>query len=71
MTWIQLALVLPVALLMVALAHDFMAGLDEARLWSDPIIEDRQSFIYRTEAAAAHRQMPALCEASPDWQIAS
>lgn len=53
MMWVYVALAVPVALLMVVLAHDFSAGLDEERLWSDPVVEDTQSSVYRSTAAEA------------------
>ena len=48
---IQLVVAIPVALVLVALIHDFIAGLGEERLWSDPYLEDPESF--RNRAAAA------------------
>jgi hypothetical protein len=56
MTWIQLAIAVPALLLVAALVHDFLAGLGEERLWSDPAIGDPQSFAYRKAAAeVTHR----------------
>lgn len=40
MSWIQLLLAVPLALVAVALVHDFMAGLGEERLWGRPFDED-------------------------------
>jgi hypothetical protein len=51
MSWIQMAIALPALALVVALVHDFLAGLGEERLWSDPAVDDPQSFAYRTAAA--------------------
>lgn len=57
MSWIQITFAIPAALLFVALVHDFLAGLGEERLWSDPIADDPQSFSYReTMAGPAQRQ---------------
>lgn len=51
MSWIQIAISLPAMALVVALVHDFLAGLGEERLWSDPAVDDPQSLAYRTAAA--------------------
>jgi hypothetical protein len=51
MSWVQVVLAVPVAFLMVALVHDFFAGLGEERLWSDPYRDDPESFKNRAAAA--------------------
>lgn len=38
--WMVVAV--PVAALVVLLMHDFMAGLGEDRLWSDPALDDSE-----------------------------
>jgi hypothetical protein len=58
MGWIQLLLAVPVGFVIVALVHDFFAGLSEERLWSDPYLEDPESFVNR--AAAAERRVSAV-----------
>ena len=52
MSWLQVILAVPVAFLIVALIHDFFAGLGEERLWNDPYLEDPASFKNRAAAAA-------------------
>ena len=37
---IQVVMVLPIAVLVVVLVHDFLAGLGEERLWGDPVKGD-------------------------------
>jgi hypothetical protein len=57
MSFIQMALLIPAALLVVALVHDFLAGLGEERLWSDPVAQDPDSFTYQTTVAGrSHNQ---------------
>ena len=51
MSWIQVTIALPSIALVVALVHDFLAGLGEERLWSDPALDDPQSLAYRAAAA--------------------
>lgn len=61
MSFIQMALVIPAALLVAALIHDFLAGLGEERLWSDPVANDEDSFTYRTTVAEpSHNQEKAV-----------
>jgi hypothetical protein len=36
MTWIQVAIAIPAAFFVWTLVRDFLAGLGEERLWSDP-----------------------------------
>ena len=36
----HVVMVLSIALLVVVLVHDFVAGLGEERLWSDPATKD-------------------------------
>ena len=68
MSWIQIAIVVPAVLLVVALVHDFFAGLGEERLWSDPIVNDPQSFGYReTRAGRTHRQGGAIVPEAPGY----
>ena len=55
MSWIQAVLAIPVAFIVAALIHDFFAGLGEERLWSDPALDDPESF--RNRAAAAEARM--------------
>jgi hypothetical protein len=56
MSWIQVAIALPALALVVVLVHDFLAGLAEERLWSDPAFDDPQSLAYRAAAAElSHR----------------
>lgn len=40
MSWIYVVVTLPVALLVVALVHDFLSSLSEERVWADPGIDD-------------------------------
>jgi hypothetical protein len=61
MSLVQVVLVIPVAFFVVALVHDFFAGLGEDRLgedrlWSDPYLDDPESF--RNRAAAACSKQP-------------
>lgn len=44
MNWIQAALVIPAGFFVWTLVRDFLAGLDEDRLWSDPEAEDNPSY---------------------------
>jgi len=44
MTTLQLILSLPASLLAVALVRDFLAGLAEDRIWSDPARNDSDGF---------------------------
>jgi hypothetical protein len=44
----------------LALVHDFFAGLGEERLWSDPYLEDPESFANR--AARAERLVTTVVE---------
>lgn len=53
MSIIQIAIALPLAALIYALIADFMAGLSEERLWSDPADEDPESYRNRS-ARSAH-----------------
>ncbi len=56
MGWLQVIVAIPVALMAIALIHDFFAGLGEERLWSDPALDDADSLRNRAAAAeAAHR----------------
>ncbi len=52
MSWVQVVVAIPVAFLLVALIHDFFAGLEEERLWSDPYLEDPESLRNRAATAA-------------------
>lgn len=60
MSWVALAVAVPVAFLMVALVHDFFAGLSEERLWSDPYLEDPESFRNRAAAAELTRRVTTV-----------
>lgn len=51
--WILLAV--PLTLLTVALVHDFLAGLGEDRLWSDPALDDPDSAPRRVADRRASR----------------
>lgn len=51
--WVILGAV--VAAAAALLVHDFMAGLGEDRQWSDPSVDDPQSFVYRSRRAEQHR----------------
>jgi hypothetical protein len=57
MSWLQVVLAVPVAFLVVALIHDFFAGLGEERLWSDPYLDDPESFKNRAAVAARARRV--------------
>lgn len=70
MTWVHLTLAIPIALLMVALVHDFFSGLDEQRLWSDPAVEDPQSFQYRSAAAPRQGSEPVIQTEVGSWKMA-
>lgn len=48
--WVLVAV--PAAALVALLVHDFVAGLGEDRLWSDPGLEDPESFRNRSVRAA-------------------
>ena len=62
MSWIQMILAIPVALIVAALIHDFLAGLGEERLWSDPAFDDPDTF--RNRAAAAGARMARTAHAT-------
>jgi uncharacterized membrane protein len=40
MSWIHVVILVPIALLLAALVHDFLGSLSEERVWADPAIED-------------------------------
>lgn len=52
--WVLVAV--PAAALVALLVHDFVAGLGEDRLWSDPGLDDPESF--RNRAVWASRAHP-------------
>lgn len=41
MAWLQVVLAVPVSFLLFALVHDFLAGLSDERVWSDPARDER------------------------------
>lgn len=45
MTALQLILTLPASLLAVALVRDFIAGLADDRIWSDPARNDSDGLV--------------------------
>lgn len=49
MTWIQVALVVPAAFFVWTLVRDFLAGLGEDRLWSDPELDETPAIPARPE----------------------
>lgn len=58
MTLIQLLMAVPVALLGIALFHDFMAGLGEDRLWGPPFPEETEAAVRVVEAPCAEAPAP-------------
>ena len=54
MSWMQVLIAVPVALLIVVLIHDFMAGLGEERLWGLPVPDEEP--ILGAPAVEASRQ---------------
>ena len=44
MTWMQVALVVPAGFFVWTLVRDFLAGLGEDRLWSDPEADESPTY---------------------------
>jgi hypothetical protein len=66
MSWIQITLAIPAALLAAALVHDFFAGLGEERQWSDPAVNDPDSFpCQATAAELTHKQENPILREAP------
>ncbi len=60
MSWVQAVWAIPVGFVLVALVHDFFAGLAEERLWSDPYLDDPDSFRNRAAAASQTRRVTTV-----------
>lgn len=61
MIWIQTVGLIGGSLLVLALIRDFLAGLGQERIWSDPVLEESQDY-YRASNQGLAPVIPILKE---------
>jgi hypothetical protein len=61
MIWIQTVGLIGGSLLVLALIRDFLAGLGQERIWSDPVLDESQDY-YRVSSQGLAPVIPILKE---------